>query len=163
MHWRALSDADYCAAQDRQQSVRLLYFARTFSSTAMTRKTRWIGLVWLALVLNVLSPVIGYARVAASGSGALPLELCSAAGAHRVVFAPSGDEPGTASFDHAAVPHCVYCPGFASNVALATSVPVLPGFVRAFAYRAVAPAVPDRPGQPIRLAQPRGPPDNVPF
>ncbi len=46
----------------------------------MQRTTRWIGLVWLAL--NVLSPVIGYARLASSGSGELTLELCSAAGAY---------------------------------------------------------------------------------
>ncbi|NIF44238.1 DUF2946 domain-containing protein, partial [Burkholderia sp. Tr-862] len=49
----------------------------------MKRTTRWIGLVWLALVLNVLSPVIGYARLASSGSGELTLELCSAAGARQ--------------------------------------------------------------------------------
>ncbi|WP_175713886.1 DUF2946 domain-containing protein [Burkholderia ambifaria] len=128
----------------------------------MKRTTRWIGLVWLALVLNVLSPVIGYARVASSGSGELTLELCSAAGARQVTLAQSGDDRGAASFDHAGVPHCVYCPGFAANVALGASLPALPGFVRAFAYRAAAPAVPDFPRKGIRLAQPRGPPENVP-
>ncbi|RKU01535.1 DUF2946 domain-containing protein [Burkholderia sp. Nafp2/4-1b] len=127
----------------------------------MKRTTRWIGLVWLALVLNVLSPVVGYARLASNGSGELTLELCSAAGARQVVLAQSGDDRSTPSFDH--VPHCVYCPGFAANVALGTSLPALPGFVRAFAYRAAAPAIPDLPRQGIRLAQPRGPPENVPI
>ncbi|WP_241013224.1 DUF2946 domain-containing protein, partial [Burkholderia sp. Tr-20355] len=75
----------------------------------MRRTTRWIGLVWLALVLNVLSPVVGYARLASSGSGALTLELCSAAGARQVVLAQAGDDRDTSSFDHAGVPHCVYC------------------------------------------------------
>ncbi|MBM2769628.1 DUF2946 domain-containing protein [Burkholderia anthina] len=129
----------------------------------MKRTTRWIGLVWLALVLNVLSPVVGYARLASSGSGELTLDLCSATGARQVVLAQSGSDQDTSSLDHAGVPHCVYCPGFAANVALGTSLPVLPGFVRAFAYRAAAPAVPDFPRKGMRLAQPRGPPENVPI
>ncbi|MBY4865749.1 DUF2946 domain-containing protein [Burkholderia sp. Bp9017] len=129
----------------------------------MKRTTRWIGLVWLALVLNVLSPVVGYARLASSGSGELTLDLCSATGARQVVLAQSGSDHGTSPFDHAGVPHCVYCPGFAANVALGTSLPALPGFVRAFAYRAAAPAVPDFPRKGICLAQPRGPPENVPI
>ncbi|WP_107310956.1 DUF2946 domain-containing protein [Burkholderia metallica] len=127
----------------------------------MKRTTRWIGLVWLALVLNVLSPVIGYARLASSGSGALTLELCSAAGARQVVLAQAGGEHDTSSFDHAGVPHCVYCPGFAANVALAASLPALPGFVRTFAYRAAVPVVPDYPRKGIRFAQPRAPPENA--
>ncbi|KFG93016.1 hypothetical protein GQ56_0133835 [Burkholderia paludis] len=128
----------------------------------MKRTTRWIGLVWLALVLNVLSPVIGYARVASTGSGALTLELCSAAGTRQVVLAPAGGDHGATSPDHAGVPHCVYCPGFAANVALGTSLPAMPGFVRAFAYRAAAPAMLDLPRKGMRLAQPRAPPENPP-
>lgn len=129
----------------------------------MRRTTRWIGLVWLALVLNVLSPVVGYARLASSGSGALTLELGSAAGARQVVLAQAGDDRDTSSFDHAGVPHCVYCPGFAANVALGTSLPAMPGFVRTFAYRVAAPVVPDVPRKGIRLAQPRSPPENLPI
>ncbi|WP_175967064.1 DUF2946 domain-containing protein [Burkholderia sp. BCC0322] len=127
----------------------------------MKRTTRWIGLVWLALVLNVLSPVIGYARLASSGAGELTLELCSAAGARQVVLAQAGGDHDASSFDHAGVPHCVYCPGFAANVALGSSLPVLPGFVRTFAYRAVAPAIPEFPRKGIRFAQPRAPPENA--
>ncbi|VWC74352.1 DUF2946 domain-containing protein [Burkholderia lata] len=129
----------------------------------MKRTTRWIGLVWLALVLNVLSPVIGYARLASSGSGELTLELCSAAGARQVVLAQAGGDHGTSSLDHAGVPHCVYCPGFAANVALGSSLPALPGFVRTFAYRAAAPAIPEFPRKGIRLAQPRAPPEIAPI
>ncbi|MCA8272179.1 DUF2946 domain-containing protein [Burkholderia sp. AU30280] len=129
----------------------------------MKRTTRWIGLVWLALVLNVLSPVIGYARLASSGAGELTLELCSAAGARQVVLAQAGGDHDASSFDHAGVPHCVYCPGFAANVALGSSLPVLPGFVRTFAYRAAAPAIPEFPRKGIRFAQPRAPPENAPI
>ncbi|MCA8411877.1 MAG: DUF2946 domain-containing protein [Burkholderia multivorans] len=127
----------------------------------MKRTTRWIGLVWLALVLNVLSPVIGYARVASSGSGPLTLELCSAAGARHVVLAQADDDRAASSFDHAGVPHCLYCPGFAANLALGASLPPLPGFVRAFAYRAVAPVAADVRRTGLRLAQPRAPPENT--
>ncbi|MCA7928861.1 DUF2946 domain-containing protein [Burkholderia cepacia] len=129
----------------------------------MKRTTRWIGLVWLALVLNVLSPVVGYARLASSGSGELTLELCSAAGARQIVLAQAGGDHDAPSFDHAGVPHCVYCPGFAANVALGTSLPALPGFVRTFAYRAAALVIPDCPRKGIRLAQPRAPPENAPI
>ncbi|KVQ33497.1 DUF2946 domain-containing protein [Burkholderia cepacia] len=129
----------------------------------MKRTTRWIGLVWLALVLNVLSPVVGYARLASSGSGELTLELCSAAGARQIVLAQAGGDHDAPSFDHAGVPHCVYCPGFAANVALGTSLPALPGFVRTFAYRAAAPVIPDCPGKGNRLAQPRAPPGHAPI
>ncbi|KVK92300.1 DUF2946 domain-containing protein [Burkholderia cepacia] len=129
----------------------------------MKRTTRWIGLVWLALVLNVLSPVVGYARLASSGTGELTLELCSAAGARWVVLAQAGGAHDAPSFDHAGVPHCVYCPGFAANVALGSSLPALPGFVQTFAYRAAAPVIPDCPRKGIRLAQPRAPPENAPI
>ncbi|MGU7775294.1 DUF2946 domain-containing protein [Burkholderia sp. MR1-5-21] len=127
----------------------------------MKRTTRWIGLVWLALVLNVLSPVIGYARLASSGSGELTLELCSAAGARQVVLAQAAGDHDTSSFDHAGVPHCVYCPGFAANVALGASLPAMPGFVRTFAIRTPAPTVPVSVRKGIRLAQPRAPPETV--
>lgn len=112
----------------------------------MQRTRGWIGLVWLALVLNVLS-VIGYARLASSGSGELTLELCSAAGTRQIVLAQAGSDHDASSFDHARVPHCVYCPGFAANVALGSSLPALPGFVRMFAYRAAAPAIPEFPAR----------------
>lgn len=127
----------------------------------MKRTTRWIGLVWLALVLNVLSPVVGYARLASSGSGALTLELCSAAGARHVVLAQAGDDRSAASFDHAGVPHCVYCPGFAANLALGASLPAMPGFVRTFAVRTPAPSLPVFVRKGIRFAQPRAPPETV--
>ncbi|MBS6362551.1 DUF2946 domain-containing protein [Burkholderia sp.] len=127
----------------------------------MKRTTRWIGLVWLALVLNVLSPVVGYARLASSGSGALALELCSAAGARHVVLQQAGGGHDTSSSSHADVPHCVYCPGFAANLALGTSLPALPGFIRAFGYRTRPPAVPVFARRGIRLAQPRAPPEIV--
>ncbi|AJY12914.1 DUF2946 domain-containing protein [Burkholderia dolosa] len=129
----------------------------------MRRTTRWIGLVWLALVLNVLSPVVGYARLASSDTGEFSLALCSAAGAHRVVLAQAGGAHDTSSFDHAGVPHCVYCPGFAANVALGSSAPAIPGFVRAFAYGAASPAVPECSRKGIRLAQPRAPPESSPI
>ncbi|WP_180945727.1 DUF2946 domain-containing protein [Burkholderia pseudomallei] len=128
----------------------------------MKRSTRWMSLVWLALVLNVLSPVVGYARAAANAADSpFALELCSAAGAQRVVV-DSGGEPrrGDASLAHVA--HCVYCPGFAANLALGSSTPALPGFVRAFVYasRVERPAVFFRRG--VRIAQPRAPAETVP-
>ncbi|AJY42768.1 DUF2946 domain-containing protein [Burkholderia humptydooensis] len=128
----------------------------------MKRSTRWLSLVWLALVLNVLSPVIGYARAAANAHDMpFALELCSAAGAQRVVIGSGGaTRQDDGSLAHAA--HCVYCPGFAANVALGSSAPVLPRFVRAFVYanRAERPTVFFRRG--VRIAQPRAPPETVP-
>ncbi|TIE62606.1 DUF2946 domain-containing protein, partial [Legionella pneumophila] len=41
---------------------------------------RWLFLVWLAIVLNVLSPVLASARAAATGT--LDVELCSATAPH---------------------------------------------------------------------------------
>ncbi|AOJ68067.1 MULTISPECIES: DUF2946 domain-containing protein [Burkholderia] len=126
----------------------------------MKRSTRWMSLVWLALVLNVLSPVIGYARAASNAADApFALELCSAAGAKRIVGAGETRKDDGAL---AHVAHCVYCPGFAANVALGSSAPVLPCFVRAFAYasRVERPAVFFRRG--VRIAQPRAPPETVP-
>ncbi|WP_323118470.1 DUF2946 domain-containing protein [Burkholderia alba] len=124
----------------------------------MKRTTRWMSLLWLALVLNVLSPVIGYARLAASPAGLFTLELCSAAGAKRVVVTGDTDRDG-APLSHANVPHCVYCPGFAANVALGGSVPELPVCVRAFAYTIRIARQPVYSRRGVRIAQPRAPPD----
>ncbi|MGF2493402.1 hypothetical protein ACQUWS_25605, partial [Ralstonia pseudosolanacearum] len=41
---------------------------------------RWFFLVWLAIVLNVLSPVLASARAAQSGT--LAVDLCSATAPH---------------------------------------------------------------------------------
>ncbi|TCG08644.1 hypothetical protein BZM27_10780 [Paraburkholderia steynii] len=122
----------------------------------MTRSTRWIGLVWLALVLNVLSPVIGYAR-APGAQGPLSVELCHAAGAQNVVIDLDGSHDNT-SKTHLVVPHCVYCPGFAANFALGGSVPFVVPSVRTLAYsQAIEPeAVFVR--RSVRVAQPRAPP-----
>ncbi|MEM5435164.1 DUF2946 domain-containing protein [Paraburkholderia diazotrophica] len=122
----------------------------------MARPTRWIGLVWLALVLNVLSPVIGYARAPGS-QGPLSVELCHAAGAKNVVI-DLGDSHDSTSKSHLVVPHCVYCPGFAANFALGASVPFVPPPVRALAYaRAVEPEVVFV-RRSVRAALPRAPP-----
>jgi hypothetical protein len=122
----------------------------------MTRSTRWISLVWLALVLNVLSPVIGYAR-APGAQGPLSIELCHAAGAQDVVIDLNGSND-SAPKPHLAVPHCVYCPGFAANFALGASVPFVPPPVRALAYvQAVEPEVVFV-RRSVRVAQPRAPP-----
>jgi hypothetical protein len=99
----------------------------------MTRSTRWISLVWLALVLNVLSPVIGYAR-APGAQGPLSVELCHAGSAQNVVIDLDGSHDDT-SKTHLVVPHCVYCPGFAAIEPEAV-------FVR----------------RSVRVAQPRAPP-----
>ncbi|WP_089340329.1 DUF2946 domain-containing protein [Burkholderia singularis] len=126
----------------------------------MKRSTRWMSLVWLALVLNVLSPVIGYARDAAMAVANAPftLELCSAAGAKRITIADEGG--GDTSQAHGGVAHCVYCPGFAANVALGASAPALPSFVRRFVCerRSEQPTVFLRRG--MRIAQPRAPPES---
>ncbi|HEY4353988.1 MAG TPA: DUF2946 domain-containing protein [Paraburkholderia sp.] len=124
----------------------------------MKRSTRWIGLVWLALVLNVLSPVIGYARVA-SAHGPLPVELCHALGAHHVDIGMGADED--ASKTHPVVAHCVYCPGFAANFALGASLPAVSAPVRAFiSVRTFEPqsALVRR---SVRVAQPRAPPETL--
>jgi hypothetical protein len=122
----------------------------------MTRSTRWIGLVWLALVLNVLSPVIGYARASAS-QDPLSVELCHASGAQNVVIDLDGSHDST-SKTHLVVPHCVYCPGFAANFALGVNAPFVAPPVRTLAYaQAVEPeAVFVR--RSVRVAQPRAPP-----
>jgi hypothetical protein len=124
----------------------------------MKRSTRWIGLVWLALVLNVLSPVIGYAR-SASARGPLPFELCHAAGAqHALIGIGAGDDvPNT----HPVVAHCVYCPGFAANFALGASLPAVSSSMRAFIYVRTfePPTVLVR--RSVRAAQPRAPPETL--
>jgi hypothetical protein len=124
----------------------------------MKRSTHWIGLVWLAIVLNVLSPVIGYARVA-SAHGPLPVELCHAAGASHAVVDIGADEGAPKT--HPVIAHCVYCPGFAANFALGASLPAVSTAVRAF--------VPVRTFEPqtalvrrsVRVAQPRAPPETL--
>jgi hypothetical protein len=125
----------------------------------MKRSTRWIGLVWLAVVLNVLSPVIGYARDAAAARDPLSIELCSAAGAKRIVIAAgtSGDTSKT----HPVVPHCVYCPGFAANFALGASAPPLytPARTPGFAQPLEPVAIFVR--RSVRAAQPRAPPETL--
>jgi hypothetical protein len=144
-------------------AVRLKTVSRTLAilraltfQVAMTRSTRWISLVWLALVLNVLSPVIGYAR-APGAQAPLSVELCHAAGAQNVVIDLGGSHD-SAPKSHLAVPHCVYCPGFAANFALGASVPFITPPVQPLAYaRAMEPeAVFVR--RSVRVAQPRAPP-----
>ena len=122
----------------------------------MTRSTRWIGLVWLALVLNVLSPVIGYARAPGS-QGPLSIELCRADGAKNVVIDLGASRDDT-SKTHVAAPHCVYCPGFAANFALGASAPILSAPVRALAFVQVSEAEPVFVRRSVRVAQPRAPP-----
>jgi hypothetical protein len=75
---------------------RLLSCDRLNLINAMKRSTRWIGLVWLAPVLNVLPPVIGYACRMATQAARRPitLELCSAAGSHHAT-AGADDNDGT--------------------------------------------------------------------
>ncbi|HVE06098.1 MAG TPA: DUF2946 domain-containing protein [Paraburkholderia sp.] len=122
----------------------------------MKRSSRWIALVWLAVVLNVLSPVLGYARVA-SHRGLLSVELCSAAGVQRVLIAGNGSSnpPST----HVAAPHCVYCPGFAANFALGASLPAIPAPVRAFGHVRTFDRETVFVRRDLRVAQPRAPPE----
>lgn len=122
----------------------------------MTRSTRWISLVWLALVLNVLSPVIGYAR-APGAQGPLSVELCHAAGAQNVVIDLNGSHDNT-SKTHLVAPHCVYCPGFAANFALGASVPFVLPPVRTLAYAQAAEPEAVFVRCSVRVAQPRAPP-----
>ncbi len=124
----------------------------------MKRSTRWIGLVWLALVLNVLSPVIGYARLSGA-QGPLAVELCHASGAQNVVIDLGGTDD--ASKTHLVVPHCVYCPGFAANFALGASLPLLLTPVRAPAYMQVFEHTPVFVRRNVRAAQPRAPPETL--
>ncbi|MGF6599284.1 hypothetical protein P3T23_004005 [Paraburkholderia sp. GAS448] len=120
--------------------------------------TRWIGLVWLALVLNVLAPVIGYARIA-TAQGPLTVEFCHAGGAQNVVLDLNGDnkDDGT-STPHPVAPHCVYCPGFAANFALGSSFPLLAAPVSTPAYVRVFEVAPVFVRRSVRVAQPRPPP-----
>ncbi|QCP50621.1 DUF2946 domain-containing protein [Trinickia violacea] len=124
----------------------------------MKRSTRWIGLVWLALVLNVLSPVIGYAcRMAAQRP--ITLELCGAPGSYPA--AADLDHGDDAPRQHAFVPHCVYCSGFTANFALGGSLPVLPDATLPVSFaRAVAPPVVFV-RRIARVAQPRAPPETA--
>jgi hypothetical protein len=124
----------------------------------MKRSTRWIGLVWLALVLNVLSPAIGYARMS-SGQGPLTVELCHASGAQNVVIDLNGSDDTTKT--HLVAPHCVYCPGFAANFALGTSLPLLPALVRTPAYTQEFESTPLFVRRSVSAAQPRAPPETL--
>jgi Protein of unknown function (DUF2946) len=74
---------------------------------------RTVYLAWLALALNVLAPVLGYAHLHVGPHGEI-IDICAA------------DEPGDtgAHHDHSRsdkqrVPHCPYCPGFAAGALLA--------------------------------------------
>ncbi|CAB3766397.1 DUF2946 domain-containing protein [Paraburkholderia solisilvae] len=124
----------------------------------MKRSTRWIGLVWLAVVLNVLSPVIGYARAANAGDP-LSVELCHAAGAQQVVIGPAGS--GDATQTHWVVPHCVYCPGFAANFALGASLPAVSAPLRAFTHVRSFELQSSFVRRSVRVAQPRAPPETL--
>jgi hypothetical protein len=124
----------------------------------MNRSTRWIGLVWLALALNVLSPVIGYACHMAT-LRPITSELCGApASQHALADVDHSDD---APHQHAFVPHCVYCPGFAANFALGGSLPVLPDATLPVSFaRAVEPPVVFV-RRTARVAQPRAPPETT--
>ncbi|PCE27905.1 hypothetical protein BWP39_05185 [Paraburkholderia acidicola] len=126
----------------------------------MKRSTRWIGLVWLALVLNVLSPVIGYARLASTQSP-FTVELCHAGGQSVVIdLGGSGDASDTGKV-HLVVPHCVYCPGFAANFALGTSLPFLPVPAHASVYLQTFEPETVFVRRSVRVAQPRAPPETL--
>ncbi|WP_109477988.1 DUF2946 domain-containing protein [Paraburkholderia sp. C35] len=122
----------------------------------MTRSTRWISLVWLALVLSVLSPVIGYAR-APGAQGPLSVELCHAAGAQNVVIDLDASHDQTPK-THLVVPHCVYCPGFAANFALGASVPFITPPARTLAHVQAGEPESVFVRRSVRVAQPRAPP-----
>jgi hypothetical protein len=124
----------------------------------MKRSTRWISLAWIALVLNVLSPVVGYAR-ASGTSGLLSVELCSAAGAQRIVINGNGSSDATKA--HSVAPHCVYCPGFAANFALGGSLSVLPAPARKFAQVQTFEPQTFFVRRSVRVAQPRAPPETL--
>jgi hypothetical protein len=124
----------------------------------MKRSTRWIGLVWLAVVLNVLSPVIGYARVA-SARGSLPVALCHAAGAQQADIGAGADDDGSKT--HPVIAHCVYCPGFAANFALGASLPAVSVLVRAFGHVRTFEPQTVMVRRSVRVAQPRAPPETL--
>ncbi len=118
---------------------------------------RKLYLVWLALTLNALAPILAYAHIHVGAHGEI-IEHCAA------------DEPGDANTDtqdehshhspsdKGTVPHCPYCAGFAAGLSLAYGGlgPTLPDVVS---------ALPDRPPpavasgrSSVRIAQQRAPP-----
>ncbi|HUH93316.1 MAG TPA: DUF2946 family protein [Casimicrobiaceae bacterium] len=113
---------------------------------------RNLYLVWLALTLNALAPVLAYAHIHIGANGEI-VEHCAA------------DEPSDADAQghhspsgKGTVPHCPYCAGFAAGVSLAYG-----GFGPSPLAEVVAPSVP--PPQSIsagrssvRIAQQRAPP-----
>ena len=118
---------------------------------------RWLFLVWLAIVLNVLSPVLASARAAATGT--LAVELCSATAPHgstvQVAIDLQGDGSADDSAAHHSVAHCLYCPGFAL-----ASVPALDVPSAHFVYRVRQPAspAPVYARSALRVAESRAPP-----
>jgi len=126
---------------------------------------RWLSLVWLAIVLNVLSPVLASARAAATGT--LAVELCSATAPHdgtagstvQIAVDLQGDGSADDSAAHHSVAHCLYCPGFAAGFALA-SLPALDVPSAHFVYRVRQPAspAPVYARSALRVAESRAPP-----
>ncbi|SFP55437.1 DUF2946 domain-containing protein [Ralstonia sp. NFACC01] len=122
---------------------------------------RWLFLVWLAIVLNVLSPVLASARAAATGT--LAVELCSVTAPHGSTVQVAIDLQGDGSIDdsaaHHSVAHCLYCPGFAAGLALA-SLPALDVPSAHFVYRVRPPATPAPvyARSALRVAESRAPP-----
>jgi hypothetical protein len=131
--------------------------AHLFPRRGATSTTRWIGLVWLALVLNVLAPVIGYARIA-TAQGPLTVEFCRAGSAQNVVIDLNAHKDDGACAPRPVAPHSVYCPGFAANFPLGSSFPLLTAPVSAPAFAAVFEAAPVFVRRSVRVAQPRAPP-----
>ncbi|CAJ0689566.1 DUF2946 family protein [Ralstonia mannitolilytica] len=128
---------------------------------------RWLFLVWLAIVLNVLSPVLASARAAQTGT--LAVELCSATAAHgstvEIAVDLRGDgAPADDAAAHHGVAHCLYCPGFAAGFALAAE-PALDVPTAHFVYRVRQPAspAPVYARSALRVADSRGPPLSSPL
>ncbi len=123
---------------------------------------RWRSLVWLAIVLNVLSPVLASARAAQSGT--LAIDLCSATASHgrtvpvAIDLRDDDGAPGPAA-DHQGAAHCLYCPGFAAGFALA-SPPALGVPAARPVYRVRQPIgpAPVHARNALRVAESRAPP-----
>jgi hypothetical protein len=122
---------------------------------------RWLSLVWLAIVLNVLSPVLASARAAQNGT--LAVDLCSATAPPGSTVQVAIDLQGEGSADdsaaHHSVAHCLYCPGFAAGFALA-SPPALDVPSAHFVYRVrpLASPAPVYARSALRVAESRAPP-----
>ncbi|HTP48167.1 MAG TPA: DUF2946 domain-containing protein [Casimicrobiaceae bacterium] len=118
---------------------------------------RKLYLVWLALTLNALAPVLAYAHIHVGAHGEI-IEHCAA------------DEPGDANTDtqdeqshhspsgKGTVPHCPYCPGFAAGVSLAHSGFGLTGHGEVSAPPNRPPHAVSCGRSSVRIAQPRAPP-----